>query len=361
MAVLAAANVTTFAAAAIPNYGFAFGGGGWLTAWYLGVLHALLASGAFKPGVTPVTGVSTGAQAAVVGCSGADPRVAFQDVLAAAQKCISGAKTPPCRGELGDVIADNLRLVLPADAAQKCAGTLTLGYSQPRKASGGGPYDPYPRMSAKRSFQLVAFNGTEDLIQGAAAAGYLHCLSGDGPYTAYRGRPTLAGGYSKHFICPRGAKCVRINSGVPGPGADTGGLRGPRGGGVFTEYAAPWSGLQAGDGLAGGEGGGAGGGPQGGGGGGAGDGAAVRRGGAAATQLPITCPVDLLLPVVPWNTKAEINPGRFGKMSVTWAQWQSVPVAYPYPDLLQYAWDSGVADGAAWSSQAGFVAASGVG
>ena len=58
------------AAASMAPLGFGFTGGGFLLTYFLGVIQALLESGALVPGVTPVAGGSAGALAAVTACSG---------------------------------------------------------------------------------------------------------------------------------------------------------------------------------------------------------------------------------------------------------------------------------------------------
>lgn len=162
---------------------------------YLGVLQGLIASGAFKPGLTPITGVSTGAQAAALGCAGGSPATALAGALVAAQKCLDTNLHPPCQYQLDAVLRGQLNQSMPSGAAAKCNGTLTLGFSAPYPLRGLGQYNE-PRMGARRGFTTSNFTSDGDLEDGVAASGYLACLSDQKPYTTYKGKLALAGGYS---------------------------------------------------------------------------------------------------------------------------------------------------------------------
>ncbi|KAI8471892.1 MAG: hypothetical protein J3K34DRAFT_416031 [Monoraphidium minutum] len=175
--------------------GFAFGGGGWLTTWYFGVLQGLIASGAFQPGVTPISGVSTGAQTAALGCSGGAPAAALHTALLGAAICLNTTTSPPCSGILDSVLRTEVNATLAPGAAARCGNTLTLGFSVPRAKRGVGGYGE-PRLQARGNFRVTGFTSDEELIDGVSASGFMGCMSEPRPHTTFRGRPALAGGYT---------------------------------------------------------------------------------------------------------------------------------------------------------------------
>jgi hypothetical protein len=158
-------------------------------------LQGLIASGAFKPGVTPIYGVSTGAQAAALGCAGGDPFAAVAGALLDAQHCLDTGTTPPCLHTLDAVMRARLNASLPAGAAKACSGLLTLGFTKPLGDARLGRYGQ-PRMMWKGNFRESNFTSDADLIDAVAASGYLPCTSANAPYAVFRGRPAMAGGYT---------------------------------------------------------------------------------------------------------------------------------------------------------------------
>ncbi|WIA30705.1 hypothetical protein OEZ86_000773 [Tetradesmus obliquus] len=201
---------------------------GWLMPWYFGVLYALQKLGIVTPGVTPIGGVSGGSVAAASSCLGLDfPSQVLPAVEAAAEQCRT---TNLCAGNLHSVMDPTLKaLLLPAAsnaaALARCKANTQIYVSEGQPVISIQPASLLLMRAASVQIkgsrpQLIDKSNAEGFVDGIVANWFIpYYWSRFGAWsTTYRGQPAYEGYFTRPMPCPTNSKlCIRVSSRYPGP------------------------------------------------------------------------------------------------------------------------------------------------
>jgi hypothetical protein len=157
------------------NYSFAFSGCGWLTPFHLGAINQLEALGVINE-KTLLAGTSGGAIAALIGCSGIDPKVAMD-------RLIDLSKDNEFLSDIdAGLRSPRMWDLLPLDIVQRCNNRLHV------TATRVWP-DPGTNVTI-----FSEFTSPEDLISCVAASCFIPLWSGNRTVVNCRGAMYVDGG-----------------------------------------------------------------------------------------------------------------------------------------------------------------------
>jgi hypothetical protein len=295
-------------------------------------MFVVFVAGAYKPGETPLGGLSGGGITAAQTCAGVpfeQQFMAFKMVISFCQ--VNYRDDPYCGGMLGPLIKSaiqqNIATYGRADAHKRCKGRLFVALSA---------LDPLATdLMQPKSWVISNFTSFDDLVEVTGSTDFLSCFAARTPYTVVRNIPVIDGGYSSAWaqFCPPKTRCLKLAAYTVGPNNPTGHVPGPDC--ALKAFLPDFSGKPL---------------PS------AGRLPAIPRN---QWKLPATCTYDpntMMVtspkqpPFVP-ASNPDIYPGfQYNSLKTDPCTWQSWALSFykATPDAIQAMYDQGAADARAW-------------
>jgi len=173
-----------------------FSGCGWLASFHLGVADVLLRARCISA-VSPLAGASGGSLVAAGLACGLAPRDMQRQLMAVA----AGFRDREEEGSMGDVwgrleprLRDTLDAMLPADAAERCSGRLSVALTRTRAPCGVWLVDQ--------------FRTRDELLQALVCSSFIPWYLAPGWTRLFRGQPVVDGGFMELYPVVPGALAV---------------------------------------------------------------------------------------------------------------------------------------------------------
>jgi hypothetical protein len=164
-----------FSAVVDPENSYAFSGCGWLTPFHLGVLDELIRRGRVN-NRTIFAGSSGGAIAALVGCSGVDPRLALE-------KSMELSTNKNFWDDIDAGLRDKaLMVALPDDIVERCNSRLHVTGTR-----------VWPKPSSKATV-FSTFDSLDDILSCVATSCFIPFYCSKKFYVEHRGERYIDGG-----------------------------------------------------------------------------------------------------------------------------------------------------------------------